>query len=98
MKLASKKGLLNVFDTNGCINKKPLQDIDPYLDAAVIDFKGFNEEFYRKFVGAKLSWVKNGLKYYSRLKAHKEVTNLVVPGHNDDPMKFANWFVTLLIL
>jgi len=84
-KIASSKGVFNVFVTNGCINKAPLMDIDPYLDAAVIDFKGFNPSFYRKYVNAKLEWVKEGLKNYARLRAHKEVTNLVVPGLNDDP-------------
>jgi len=86
-RLAHSKGLFNVFVTNGAVNKAPLLDMDPYLDAAVIDFKGFNEEFYHKYVGARLSWTKNGLKYYSQLKAHKEVTNLVVPGLNDNPVE-----------
>lgn len=84
-KLAHKKGLLNVFVTNGAVNKEPLMDMDPYLDAAVIDFKGFNPGFYKEYVNAELEWVKQGLKHYSRIRAHKEVTNLVVPGLNDDP-------------
>jgi pyruvate formate lyase activating enzyme len=84
-RIAHNKGLLNVFVTNGCINKAPLKDINHYLDAAVIDFKGFNDDFYKKYVGAKLDWVKKGVKYYSDLRAHKEITNLVVPGLNDDP-------------
>lgn len=83
-KLAHKKGLLNVFVTNAAINKEPLMDMEPYLDAAVIDFKGFNPGFYKEYVNADLGWVKEGLEYYSKLRAHKEVTNLVVPGLNDD--------------
>jgi len=84
-KIAHSKGLFNVFVTNGCINEKPLRSIDPYLDAVVIDFKGFNKEFYETRVKAKLEWVVKGAQAYAKLKAHKEITNLVVPGLNDDP-------------
>lgn len=86
-RIAHSKGLFNVFVTNGCINKEPLMDMDPYLDAAVIDFKGFNHRFYERYVHAKLDWVKEGVRNYAKLKAHKEVTNLVVPGLNDNPLE-----------
>ena len=82
-KAANDKGLFNLFVTNGLINEKPLADIDDYLDAVVIDFKGFNEKFYLEYTGAKLDWVKQSVKYYKKLRAWKEVTNLVVPGLND---------------
>ena len=84
MKIAHQKGLFNIFVTNGCINKEPLMDVNPYLDAVTIDFKGFNEAFYKKYVHAKLEWVKNSVSYYKELRAHKEITNLVVPGLNND--------------
>jgi pyruvate formate lyase activating enzyme len=63
---------------------KPLKDMKPYLDAAVVDFKGNNEKFYREFSMADLNEVKKGALRYKRLGIHMEITNLVVPGHNDN--------------
>ncbi len=91
MKLAHSKGLFNVFVTNGCINKEPVLDLDPYLDAVVINFKGFNQEFYTKHVNAKLEWVKNAVRFYSGINAHKEVTYLVVAGLTDSPEEIASF-------
>lgn len=98
-KIAHTKGLFNVFVTNGCISKQPLTDMNPYLDAAVIDFKGFNEEFYKDYVHAKLEWVKEGVRNYARLRCHKEVTNLIVPGLTDHPeevRKFSDFIINTL--
>ncbi len=85
MKLAKKQGLFNVMVTNGSITKSALEKVHAFLDAVVIDFKGFNKEFNEKYVHAPLEFTKNGVKYYSKYKhIHKEVTNLVVPNLNDN--------------
>lgn len=85
MKLARKEGLFNVMVSNGSITQSALEEVHDCLDAVVIDFKGFSEEFNNKYVHAPLSFTKNGVKYYSKYEhVHKEVTNLVVPGLNDD--------------
>jgi pyruvate formate lyase activating enzyme len=83
-KLSSKKGIKNVFVTNGYIEHQPLKDIAPYLDAANIDLKAFNEKFYKKVCGAQLGKVLKTIKLYKKLKIWIEVTNLVIPGYNDD--------------
>ncbi len=96
MKLAHSRGLFNVFVTNGSINREPLMSADDFLDAVVIDFKGFNESFYEKFVHAKLSWVKEGVRNYKALRAHKEVTYLVVPtltDSEDEVRKFSRFII-----
>lgn len=82
-KLAKKKGLKNVFVTNACIQKKPLEVISPYLDAANIDLKSMNENFYRKICKADLKKVLNTIKEYYKLKIHIELTTLIIPGLND---------------
>jgi pyruvate formate lyase activating enzyme len=85
-KLAKKKGLFNVFVTNGYSMQKPLRDIKPYLDGVVIDFKGNNEDFYKEASLASLKEVKKGaLQYKNNTNAFIEITNLVVPGKNDSP-------------
>jgi pyruvate formate lyase activating enzyme len=83
--LSNKIGMKNVFVTNGYISAKPLKDISPYLDAANIDLKAFNEKFYRDLCGAKLDEVLKSIKLFKKNKIWIELTNLIIPGHNDDP-------------
>jgi pyruvate formate lyase activating enzyme len=59
-----------------------------YMDAFNIDLKGFSDDFYRKFAGARLSPVLHTLKVIRSAGKHLELTNLVVPGQNDDPVEF----------
>ncbi|MCD4664851.1 MAG: AmmeMemoRadiSam system radical SAM enzyme [Bacteroidales bacterium] len=88
-KLAHQQGMLNVFVTNGYINPEPLKYISQYLDAANVDLKSFNEDFYKKLVGAKLQPVLDTLKLMKKLNILIEVTTLVIPGENDSPEELA---------
>ena len=77
-------GLKNVFVTNGYTSSAALEAIAPWLDAANVDLKGFDEQAYRKVTGASLAGVLDCLRDYRRLGIWIEVTTLVIPGHNDD--------------
>jgi len=89
-KIAHEKGILNVFVTNGYMTNEALQMISPYLDAANVDLKAFNDEFYKKLCGAKLPNVKETLKYMKSLGIFVEITTLLIPGLNDDPRELKN--------
>jgi len=83
-KIAKEKGLFNVWVTNGYIEKEPLKEIRPYLDAANIDLKAFNEKFYKDLCGGiELDEVLDSIKYWHKLGIHIELTNLIIPGWND---------------
>jgi pyruvate formate lyase activating enzyme len=82
-KLAKKKGLKNIFVTNGFINPEPLKKIRPYLDAANIDLKSFRDGFYKELIGARLQPVLDSIKLYHELGIFIEVTTLIIPGKND---------------
>lgn len=82
-KIAHERGLKNIFVTNGYMTEKALKKIEPYLDAANVDLKGFQNDFYRKYVGAKLEPVLENLKIIKELDIWLEVTTLVIPELND---------------
>jgi pyruvate formate lyase activating enzyme len=83
-RLGRKKGLKNVFVTNGYINEKPLKELLPFTDAFNIDLKSFNDEFYRKNTGGRLKPVLDTIEKISkRDEIELEVTTLVIPGYND---------------
>jgi len=82
-KLAHKKGLKNVFVTNGYMSKEALKMISPYLDAANVDLKSFNPNFYRRVSGAQLAPVLENIKLAHKLGIFIELTTLVIPDQND---------------
>ncbi|MBN2088553.1 AmmeMemoRadiSam system radical SAM enzyme [candidate division KSB1 bacterium] len=86
-RLAHEAGLLNVFVTNGYINAEPLQMIQPYLDAANVDLKAFDEKFYKKIVGGKFSAVLDTLRLLKKLNIFIEITTLLIPTLNDDEVQ-----------
>jgi pyruvate formate lyase activating enzyme len=84
-KLAKKEGIKNIIVTNGFINKEPAKEFIKYMDAANVDLKSFNDEFYRKVCKGKLSAVLDTLKlfYENNDKIWIEITNLIIDGKND---------------
>ena len=88
MKKAREKGLKNIWVSNGFFSEETLNLILPYLDAINIDLKGFTEEFYKKYCGARLEPVLRNLKELYKNKVHLEVTTLVIPSLNDQPAQF----------
>ncbi|MBW2970774.1 AmmeMemoRadiSam system radical SAM enzyme [Candidatus Woesearchaeota archaeon] len=96
--IAQKKGLKNVFVTNGYISKPAIVKICKYLDAANIDMKGFSEEFYEQRCGAKLQPVLDAIRCYYDKGVWIEITTLIVPGHNDSEemlKKIAEFIVSI---
>ena len=86
--LAHEKGLKNVLVTNGYINREPLQELLPYIDAMNIDLKAMNEHFYHKMCKGKLDNVKQTIALCAPA-CHVEVTTLLIPGLNDDEKEIA---------
>jgi pyruvate formate lyase activating enzyme len=87
-KLAKKKGLKNTMHSCGYINPEPLKELLKYMDAVNVDLKGFTEEFYTKMsFDAKLKPVLETLKIVKQEGVWLEITNLLIPGLNDDPEK-----------
>lgn len=83
-RLSSKEGIKNVFVTNGYITEEALKEIEPYLDAANIDLKGFSDDFYRKYCGARLDLVLDTIRLYKEMGIWIELTTLLIPTLNDD--------------
>jgi pyruvate formate lyase activating enzyme len=81
--LAMEAGLANVFVSNGYMTPQSRQVILPYLHAANIDLKSFDDRFYRRLCGASLQPVLETIREFHEQGVETEVTTLVVPGEND---------------
>ena len=81
--LAHENGLKNILVSAGYVEKEPLRELLPYLDAANIDIKAMDDAFYRKFCGATLAPVLENILAMVAAGVHVEITNLLVTGLND---------------
>ncbi len=86
--LASKEGIKNIFVTNGYMTEEALKTIQPYLDAANVDLKSFQEKFYKEICGARLKPVLENLRWMREKGIWVEITTLVIPTLNDSDKEF----------
>jgi pyruvate formate lyase activating enzyme len=83
-----KAGLKNVLVTNGYINPEPLEELLPIIDAANIDLKSMDPDFYKKVCKAKLAPVLDNIVRFYEAGVHVEITNLVITDLNDSESDF----------
>ena len=83
-KLARTYGIRNTMHSCGYINERPLRELARLLDAADIDLKAFDEEFYARVCGGRLKPVLDALLILKQEGVWLEITNLVIPTLNDD--------------
>ncbi len=81
--LAHAKGLKNILVSAGYVEKEPLRELLPYLDAANIDIKAMDDDIYRRYCGATLAPVLENILAMKAAGVHVEITNLLVTGLND---------------
>lgn len=71
-----------ILVSNGYISEEPLQTLLPFIDAANIDLKAFNNKFYKNVCYGDIKAVMNNIeKVHGKL--HLEITTLLVEGYND---------------
>ena len=83
-RLAHEAGLWNILVTAGYVCQEPLTDLLPYLDAANIDLKSFSDDIYMKVSGGHLQPVLDTILAMRDAGVWIELTNLLIPGVNDD--------------
>lgn len=83
---AHKKGIFNIFVSNGYDTPESVNMMSKFLDSITVDFKGSgNQEFVRRYIG-----IPNSDPIFSTLKEiksktdiHIEITDLIVPQVGD---------------
>ncbi len=84
-KLAHKKGLFNVFVSNGYMTPEAVKEMKGLIDGVVVDFKGNGEEKFANKYEAVVSndSIKNSLLAMKEAGMHIEITDLVIPRVGD---------------
>ena len=84
---ARKKGLMNIFVSNGYDTPETVKMMGEFLDAITVDFKGSAEpEFTRKFIGVPdpKPIFDTLLEIRDKTKIHVEITDLIVTKVGDN--------------
>ena len=95
-KLWRKKNGKNVSVTNGFINPAPLKKLCKIMDGSNIDLKSISDKFYEKVCGGRINPVLETIKIMHENGVWIELTNLIIPGMNDDEReikKMCEWIV-----
>jgi pyruvate formate lyase activating enzyme len=94
---AKEHGLNTVMVTNGYITYEAFHDIYDHIDAANVDLKAFSEQFYGRITLTHLQPVLETLEWLKKeTNVWVEITNLMIPGLNDDPAetrRLAEWIL-----
>ena len=83
-RLAHERGLWNILVTAGYVCEEPLKYLLPLIDAANIDLKSFSDSIYQQVSGGHLSVVLDTILAMRDAGVWIELTNLIIPGVNDD--------------
>lgn len=83
MKLAKKRGVKNVWVSNGFMTPETRELILPYLDAINVDIKSFDDGFYEKYCGGRIGPILDNCRAFQRAGVWIEITTLVIPGLSD---------------
>ena len=85
-KACRQVGVQSVAVTAGYISPAAREPFFEYMDAANVDLKSFSEEFYQKITYSHLQPVLETLEWIHReTNVWLEITNLLIPGANDEP-------------
>ena len=80
---AKKRGLKNIYVSNGFESDEMIEDMVGVIDAVNIDLKSFDEKYYKKVLKGGLHEILDGLKHFKKKGIWIEVTTLIVPEDND---------------
>ncbi len=80
-KKTRQRQIKTVMVTNGYINKEPLKELLPYIDAMNIDLKSMDDAFYKSICKGKLDPVLKTIELAAET-THIELTTLLIGGKN----------------
>jgi len=99
-KAAAASGINPIAVTAGYINPEARSEFFAPMAATNIDLKAMDEDFYWRLTGGHLRNVLDTIAYvHHETDTWLEITNLVIPGYNDDDAQIAalvNWVASEL--
>lgn len=77
--------LTRFVDSNGDADLATWASLAPWMDAAMIDLKAFDDDLHRRLTGRSVDRVRRSIAWLAEQELLHEVRMLIVPGRNDAP-------------
>lgn len=83
-------------DINTCIESNAslasIKNVSEYIDYLIVDFKHYDDEMHKKWVGVSNKTVKENIEYFFSNGRQLHIRIPVIHGINDNPEGFAEYF------
>lgn len=90
---------LKVSDVNTCIESNAslpsIKEVAEYIDYLIVDFKHYDDEMHKKWVGVSNKKVKDNIGYFLSSGRQIHIRIPVIHGVNDNPDGFVDYFKNL---
>ncbi len=90
LKLLKENGIHTAIETNASFSL--LKEIAEFIDYLIVDFKHYDDEEHKKWVGASNGSVKENIEYFLSVGRQIHIRIPVVHGVNDNPQGFVDYF------
>ena len=93
LKKLKESGIHTAIETNGSFYE--LQNVAEFIDYLIVDFKHYDDEIHKKWVGVSNKSVKENIEYFLSCGRQIHIRIPVVNGVNDNPFGFIDYFKKL---
>lgn len=90
LKLLKENGIHTAIETNASFSL--LKEIAEFVDYLIVDFKHYDDEEHKKWVGVSNRSVKDNIEYFLSVGRQLHIRIPVVHGVNDNPQGFVDYF------
>lgn len=89
LKLLKENGIHTAIETNGSF--PVLREMAEYIDYLIVDFKHYDDEQHKKWVGVSNKSVKENIEYFLKSGRQIHIRIPVINGVNDNPEGFVDF-------
>lgn len=90
LKRMKNKGISTAVETAGCVPRDYISRIAPYVDTFLFDFKLYDREKHKLWIGVDNDRIKDNLKYACEIHPNVVIRIPFIPGVNDTEEEFTN--------
>ncbi len=91
--MLKNEGIHTCIETNCSV--PAVRDVAEYVDYLICDFKHYDDECHKKWIGASNKGVKDNIEYFLSSGRQIHIRIPVINGINSDPNGFADYFKSL---
>lgn len=89
LKKIKNSGIHTCIESNASLAS--IKDVSEYIDYLIVDFKHYDDEIHKKWIGVSNKSVKENIEYFLSLGRQIHIRIPVIHGVNDNPQGFVDY-------